>query len=111
MGELGDSEPLLAASEDHGWRPDLEPVFGKTKGAASSIGALAVSESDANIIYVGTEKRAWEALVGTRLAADNPFKSRQRVCAAFAIRRMAAKLWSTSASVVAQFDTLIRIAV
>ena len=23
MGKLGDSEPLLAASEDHGWRPDL----------------------------------------------------------------------------------------
>lgn len=31
-----------------------KPVFDKTKGASPSIGAIAVSESDPNIIYVGT---------------------------------------------------------
>ena len=31
-----------------------KPVFDKTKGASPSIGAIAVSESDPNVIYVGT---------------------------------------------------------
>ena len=31
-----------------------KPIFDKTKGASASIGAIAVSESDPNVIYVGT---------------------------------------------------------
>jgi photosystem II stability/assembly factor-like uncharacterized protein len=31
-----------------------KPIFDKTKGASPSIGAIAVSESDPNVIYVGT---------------------------------------------------------
>src|SRR5580693_7241818 len=31
-----------------------KPIFDKTKGASPAIGAIAVSESDPNVIYVGT---------------------------------------------------------
>jgi len=40
--------------EDHRWRLNWKPLFDKQKDASPSIGALAVSESDPNVIYVGT---------------------------------------------------------
>jgi len=49
-----------------------KPLFDKQKDASPSIGALAVSESDPNIIYVGTERLAFAATSSAETEYTNP---------------------------------------
>ena len=47
-------------------------IFDKTKNASPSIGALAVAESDPNVIYVGTGEAC---IRGNIVAGDGVYKS------------------------------------
>jgi photosystem II stability/assembly factor-like uncharacterized protein len=49
-----------------------KPIFDKTKGASPSVGALAVSESDPNVIYVGTGEAC---IRGNIVGGNGIFKS------------------------------------
>ena len=49
-----------------------KPIFDRTKGASPAIGAIAVSESDPNVIYVGTGEAC---IRGNIVGGNGVFKS------------------------------------
>ena len=49
-----------------------QPIFDKTKDASPAIGAIAVSESDPNVIYVGTGEACVRGNSSAATASTNP---------------------------------------